>query len=250
MSFSWESWVSQWPPLNTDVRRSLDERGYVIFPGLVDRDWLDALRERFETLVAAEGDAAGSEVHQEAGTRRLANLVDKGEVFDRIYLHPTVLAAVYHVLARPFKLSSLNARDALPGEGAQPLHADWGPREANAPWAVVNSLWMLDDFTVANGATRLIPGSHLKAGTPKDYCDPEAPHPDQVLAIAPAGSVLVWNAHCWHGGTQNQTTGPRRALHCYYAAREFPQQTEQRKILSEATKSRLDEAAQYLLDIL
>lgn len=246
---SWERWMAQWPQLNDDERRSLDERGYAIFPRLVDPSWLQALRDRFETLVAAEGEAAGTEVHQEAGTRRLANLVDKGDVFDGVYQHPKVLAAVYHVLQRPFKLSSLNGRDALPGEGAQGLHADWGPRDPEAPWAVVNSLWMLDDFTEQNGATRLIPGSHLKAGAPADYCDPRAPHPEQVLAVAPAGSVLVWNAHCWHGGTRNRTQELRRALHCYYVAREFPQQTNQRMMVGEKTQARLDEAAKYLLDL-
>ena len=72
--------------------KSLDEKGFAVFPGIIDSQWLGALRERFETLCQKEGAAAGLEVHQEAGTRRLADLVNKGEAFDRVYTHPKILA--------------------------------------------------------------------------------------------------------------------------------------------------------------
>jgi len=68
-------------------RAELDEKGYTVLPGLIDDTWLSVLRELFESLCEAEGAAAGLEVHQEAGTRRLADLVNKGEAFDRIYTH-------------------------------------------------------------------------------------------------------------------------------------------------------------------
>ena len=249
MTVSWDRLVASWPPLSPEERHQLDTQGYLILKNIMDTNWLQAIRERFETLIAEEGRAAGLEVHQEAGTRRLANLVDKGEVFDGIYQHPKVLAAVYHILGRPFKVSSVHGRDALPSEGAQALHADWGPRDVNAPYSVANSLWMLDDFTEQNGATRLLPGSHLKAGAPKDYVDPAQSQPGEVLAVAPKGSVLVWNAHTWHGGTKNRTQGCRRALHAYFVVRESPQQTDQQTMLGDATKARLSPSAKYLLDV-
>ena len=65
-------------------------------------------------MLAAEGDKAGLEVHQEAGTDRLADLVNKDPVFDVCFTSPRLLACVAHVLA-DFKLSSLNFRAALPG---------------------------------------------------------------------------------------------------------------------------------------
>ena len=125
----------------------------------MDEQWLGALRERFESLCEAEGIAAGIEVHQEEGTRRLADLVNKGPVFDLVYTHPTVLAAVHHVIGREFKMSSLNARDALPGEGHQGLHTDWS-KDYDGRFHVCNSIWLLDDFTEENGCTRLVPGTH------------------------------------------------------------------------------------------
>src|SRR5206468_2427338 len=72
-----------------------------------------------------EGDAAGSEFKQQPGCRRLANLVDKGDVFREAIAMPRLLEYVRHVLGPAMKLSSLNVRSVLPeGEGAQPLHAD------------------------------------------------------------------------------------------------------------------------------
>jgi len=236
--------------LSPAEKQQLDEQGYLLFPGIMDEVWLENLRAKYEELMAKEGQSAGLEVHQEKGTRRLADLVNKGEIFDRVYTHPRVLAAVFHVLGGEFKLSSLNGRDAIPGEGHQQLHADWGHLDSGEPFHVVNSLWMLDDFTAENGATRVVPGTHRLGKTPQEVLpDPAAPHPEQVLAIAPAGTVLVFNAHLWHGGTKNTTQRTRRALHAYYTARAFPQQLDQRQHIRLETYRRISPAARYILDV-
>ena len=95
--------------ISEQTRRDLDENGYAVLPGIIDGEWLEALRKRFEEICEREGAAAGMEVHQEKGTRRLSDLVNKGEVFDRVYSHPQVLACIHHVIGRDFMLSSLNA---------------------------------------------------------------------------------------------------------------------------------------------
>jgi hypothetical protein len=118
----------------SDEAAAIDHAGYVVLPGLIDPAWRAALAARFDDLMAAEGDRAGMEVHQEAGTNRLANLVDKGEVFDALWTHPRLLGLVRHVLRRPFTLSSLNAREPKPGVGGQGLHADWGPLAPGDPF--------------------------------------------------------------------------------------------------------------------
>lgn len=236
--------------LTQEQKRFLDEHGYLILPDVIDAAWLEALRDKYEHLMVKEGASAGTEVHQEQGTRRLADLVNKGDIFDRMYTHPQVLAAVYHVLNREFKLSSLNARDAIPGEGRQPLHADWGKHPKGTPFHVVNSLWMIDDFTPDNGATRIVPGSHHLDGGVSDYmADPADAHPDEMLAVAPAGTVVVFNAHTWHGGTMNRSNRTRRACHCYYTAREHSQQLNQREYIRKATYDRISPAARYILDV-
>ena len=229
--------------------KELDDKGFTVLPGVIDAEWLEALRARFEELCEAKGPQAGIEVDQESGTRRLADLVNKGEVFDPVYTNPKVLAAIYHVIGRDFKLSSLNARDALPGEGLQGLHTDWS-LDYDGRFHVCNSLWILDDFTEENGCTRLVPGTHLGKHPSNVLEEPQAPHPEEELLVAPAGTVAVFNSQTWHGGTLNRTKDkPRRAMHCYFTAREHPQQLDQRQYLRSDTWKRFSRGARYILDV-
>ncbi|WP_274365637.1 phytanoyl-CoA dioxygenase family protein [Paenibacillus thermotolerans] len=236
--------------LSAEEKLSLDEKGYVIFTDVLGGEELEAFRAKYEELMEKEGANAGKEVHQEAGTRRLSDLVNKGECFDRVYTNPKLLAAVYHVLKREFKLSSLNARDAIPGAGLQPLHADWGSRREDEPFHVCNSIWLIDDFTADNGATRVVPGTHKLGGNPREHgIDPLQPHPREELIVAPAGSVGVFNSHLWHGGTVNRTSKTRRAMHCYFTAREHGQQLNQAEYIRKSTYDRISPAARYILDV-
>jgi ectoine hydroxylase-related dioxygenase (phytanoyl-CoA dioxygenase family) len=235
--------------LDAQTAEALDRDGYAVLPGVLSDEELDAVRTRLAELLVAEGDQAGLEVHQEAGTNRLADLVNKGPMFTPCFTHPRVLACVGHVLGE-FKLSSLNFREALPGQGLQALHADYGGPAPDSGFQVCNSIWLLDDFTADNGATRVVPGSHRADTVPRlAMPDPTAPHPDEVLLIAPAGTVVVFNSHVWHGGTVNRTDRPRRALHSYFARRERGQQTDQRKYLRPETRAGLSPAACFILDV-
>jgi ectoine hydroxylase-related dioxygenase (phytanoyl-CoA dioxygenase family) len=207
------------------------------------------LNKRLAELTAAEGDRAGLEVHQEKGTDRLADLVNKDAIFEVCFSHPRVLAAIRHVLGE-FKLSSLNSRAALPGQGRQGLHADFGGPVPPEGFQVCNSIWLLDDFTADNGATRVVPGSHRFGVTVREaLTDGEAPHPDEVMLIAPAGTVVVFNSHLWHGGTLNRTSAPRRALHSYFTRRSRGQQLDQRKYITPETLTQLSPAARFVLDV-
>lgn len=236
--------------LSQAEKQSLDEQGYLLLPGFIEPGWLAQLRETFARLVEEEGAAAGGEFQQEDGATRLADVVNKGEVFDGTYTHPKLLAAVYYIMKHEFKLMSLNARDAQPGSGHQDLHADWGKRELNEPYHIVNSVWVLDPMTKTNGATRLVPGTHRLAGRPVDYvADLKAAHPDQILVEAPAGSVLIFNSHTWHGGTMNTDGQHRRVLHVAFTAREYPQQLDQQKFIRQSTYDRISPAARYILDV-
>lgn len=235
--------------LDADARKRLDEDGFLPLPGILSTSEVEAFRSRLAELSAAEGDAAGQEVHQEAGTDRLSDLVNKDAMFDVCFTHPTVLAAMRHVLG-DFKLSSLNSRAALPGQGHQALHTDWGEPVTAGDYQVCNSIWLLDDFTAENGATRVVPGSHRWGRRPSDVmADPATAHPDEVQLLAPAGTVVIFNSHLWHGGTLNHSTAPRRAMHSYFTRRHQPQQLDQAKYLRAETERRLSEAALFVLGV-
>ncbi|MEM7031430.1 MAG: phytanoyl-CoA dioxygenase family protein [Chloroflexota bacterium] len=232
-------------------RDELDEQGFTIFHDVISPEWLKALQDKFENLMETEGDQAGIEVHQMPGIRRLSDLVNKGDVFDRLYVHPLVLAATYHIIQRPFKIVSLNGHDPLLGYGQQRLHSDFGGERESGTFHQINSVWMLDDLTAENGATRLVPGSHRWPTKPQDELeDLLAPHPEEVYITAPAGSMAVFNGQIWHGSTHNHNGKQRRVYHGAFCAREHKQQTDQRAYLRPETAARISPEAKYILDVL
>lgn len=232
-------------------RRQLEEQSYVVLRGYMAPELLQEARAALDALYASEGENAGAEFKKEQDTQRLANLVDKGEIFRRIVSDPGILKYVGAVIAGDFKLSSLNARSPNPqSDWVQPLHCDTGALADEKGNAICNVIWMLDDFTAGNGATRIVPGSHKWRQLPQDVlADPMAAHPDEVILTAPAGSVAVVNTHAWHGGTANRSGGPRRCLHAFYCRWDKPQQQFQRNMLSEGTKASLSPQLRKLLAI-
>jgi ectoine hydroxylase-related dioxygenase (phytanoyl-CoA dioxygenase family) len=235
--------------LTAAQRAQLDEDGYLPLPGILTASQLQIIRQRLAELSAAEGDQAGLEVHQEQGTDRLADLVNKDPVFEVCFTCPRVLAAVAHVLG-DFTLSSLNSRAALPGAGHQRLHTDWGEPVLPGDYQVCNSIWLIDEFTEVNGPTRVVPGSHRSPRRPGQVmADPEARYPGEVKLLGQAGTVVIFNAHLWHGGTLNRTGRPRRALHSYFCRRGRKQQLDQRAYVRPETLARLSPAAQHILGV-
>ena len=71
----------------------------------------------------------------------------------------------------------------------------------------------------------------------------------QFLLLAPAGTVVIFNSHVWHGGTRHRTEGRRRALPSYFCRRDQPQQLDQCAYIRPETAARLSAAARYILDV-
>lgn len=216
--------VTDTTPSSTE-KQTLDRDGYLVFPDLCDRAWLTQLDAAFD-LALANGHRHGVHVH----------LDWQEPVFDLVYTHPRILAAVAHLLKEPFKSTGVVGRDPVPGFGQQGLHTDYCPS--------VTALWLLDDFTENNGATRLIPGSHhLTRPLLKALQQPESRHPQQRLVQARAGSVLLFTGRLWHGGTRNESKGSRRVLQSPYVDRK-PKSFGDGKL---ALPTRLTATVRYLL---
>src|SRR5439155_22409727 len=77
--------------------------------------------------------------------------------------------------------------------------------------------------------------------------DPSAPHPDEVLITGKAGTVVVMNAHVWHGGMGNHTASKRTALHAFYCRHDKPQQQYQKRLLRAETQAGLSAELRELL---
>ena len=133
-------------------------------------------------------------------------------------------------------------------ESSQPLHADMAAIPDQRGFWVCNLLWMLQDITIENGPLRVIPGTHRSGKLPQDVLDdPSDDHPDQVIVTGSAGTVVVMNAHLWHGGMENRSDRPRRALHAFYCRRDKPQQQYQKALLDAGVQSRLSPQLRQLL---
>ncbi|MDX1523170.1 MAG: phytanoyl-CoA dioxygenase family protein, partial [Anaerolineae bacterium] len=209
--------------LSEQQKQALERDGYVVFPGVLSQAMLARIIDCLETLWAEEGAAAGQENYNavEANVRRLANLANKGDIFRELFAHPLVLAAAELVMGPDVRLSMLNARE-VPAqvEGAkQPFHSDTdnSGKPDRRGFYSCTAVWMLDAFTADNGATRIVPGTHLSGQVPREgMADPYADHPDEVVMQGNAGDVAVFNGHCWHAGGLNTTPNPRRAILAHY----------------------------------
>lgn len=236
--------------LSPAQRKQLDEDGYLPLINHMPDDLLQAFRERTDELLVSEGSAAGHEVPQGAGVAALADLLNKGEMFERCYTDPAVLSAARQVLGEEFRVNSLNYRATLPGQGQQGLHGDWGGAVPDGDFHILNSMWLLDDFTEDNGATRIVPGTHRSGRWPTDDLERTTDdHPDQILALAPAGSVIIFNAHVWHGGTLNRTAQRRRGMTMSFCRRDEPQQLNQAEYIRKSVHDRISPAQRFLLDV-
>jgi ectoine hydroxylase-related dioxygenase (phytanoyl-CoA dioxygenase family) len=232
--------------LSADERSRLDDDGFLLLRNGLTPSQIDAARRKLDAMIET-GDVETPA--EEPSGRFVYDLFPKGTEFHPAFTHPKVLAAAAHVLKRSFKVAGSAARCALPGDGLQDLHADSGGPAAGETHGC-QSIWLLDDFTPENGATRLVPGTHRLGLTPRDVMDPKAPHPREQLLLAPAGSVLIFNGRLWHAGTRNRSPFARRMFSCFFVHRDQPtQKCDHRGRMPEAMYRSLSSAARYLLDV-
>lgn len=237
------------PPLDSDLdadahAAAIAEQGWTILEGVIEEDLLDGIAEALDRLEADLEVGPGSNAFEGFATVRIYNLLAHGEVFQRIPTHPAVLPVVERVLDGGCLVSSLSSIAIGPGERAQPIHADDQLIPLARPHRpiVCNTMWAITDFTDANGATRLVPRSHLDPNAP----NPFEPH-DTIAAEMPRGSVLVWNGSLWHGGGANATDERRVGIAMNYCAGYIRQQENQQLGLDRDLVATFDRRLQQLV---
>jgi ectoine hydroxylase-related dioxygenase (phytanoyl-CoA dioxygenase family) len=194
------------PDVGADrVTEALDEHGYAVIEDLLTPDQVAAKRAELDRLLALT--PTGRNTFEGFRTQRVYALLAKSRAFDDLALHPLVTGALDEVLEH-YQLSTPVGVSVGPGEARQLLHHD--DLVYPLPWphqdVVVTCLWPLCDFSEANGATRLVPGSH------RGDRDRE-PTPEQTVAVEmSAGSLLLYVGTTWHGGGANTTDQPRPAV--------------------------------------
>jgi ectoine hydroxylase-related dioxygenase (phytanoyl-CoA dioxygenase family) len=202
----------------------IETEGFTIIEDAIDRSLLDALAADLARLEAELDARPATNLFEGLKTVRIYNLLARGSIFAEVPVHPNVLPIVERVLDRGCLVSSLSSIAIGPDETAQPVHADDMLIPLPRPHVplVCNTMWALTDFTDENGATRVVPKSHLLD---------RAPELGQTYETIPAemkrGSVLVFNGSIWHGGGANRTDKRRVGIAMNYCAGWVRQQENQ-----------------------
>jgi ectoine hydroxylase-related dioxygenase (phytanoyl-CoA dioxygenase family) len=191
---------------------ALERDGYAIAEGVVDAAPLERMRAELTGIL--EATPTGRNEFEGFATKRIYRLFGKTRAFDEWAIHP-VLQGVLDVVIGPCLLSAPTGIQIGPGEPAQALHHDDSIYPLPEPHGevVLNTMWAVDDFTEANGATRFVAGSHR-------WAPGRHPRPDDpiVRAEMPAGSVAFYTGSIRHGGGANRTAVPRLGVILEYVA--------------------------------
>jgi ectoine hydroxylase-related dioxygenase (phytanoyl-CoA dioxygenase family) len=201
-------------------RRFLQDQGYLVVRSLLDPGDLARIRGRLEELVRQTVAAWADEPSLDTSEGCVvANFDVTDPDFVTCHRQPLLADAATLVLGDPWHVRDLDLRAPIPGCGEQGLHPDYGEegRRIGEPWQTLSAMWCITPFTRDSGPLRVIPGSHLRREPPIDmehgYATGMGPHPDEVKIIAPAGSVVMFNASAlWHSGTFNYTPAARLGL--------------------------------------
>ena len=203
------------PP--SDALARLAHDGYCIVEGVLDAEKCTAMHAAVYRVARFDRESGWAQRYAFDETlnanQRIWNLVSRDPVFCRLAEHPLALSFVREVIGWPALLSGSSANIVNRHGAEEVLHAD--QTYMPEPWATahgINVAWCLDDFTAANGATRVAPGSHLlnrayRAGEPL---------PEMVSVEAPAGSMVIIDGRCWHRTGANRTDAPRTGVFNWY----------------------------------
>ena len=191
------------------VVAGMEADGYVIVEGVLTEEEVAATRAELLEVLART--PTGRNDFEGYATQRVYALFAKTRAFDGLATSPLLEGVLDRVIGH-HQLSAPVGIQIGPGEKAQVLHRDDGiyPLPRPHPEVVLNTMWPFDDFTEANGATRLVPRSSSREAPPDES--------EAIVAEMPAGSVMFYPGSVWHGGGANRTDRPRLGVILEYVA--------------------------------
>ena len=227
----------------------LDEHGFACVAGALNAAQVRSIKQQLhQAIKASEADGVPTRNYvfdPDPNNQRVFHLFNFSEVFVELVQRADALAFVRHQLGDEFLISNFSANITEPGNASMQLHADQG--YVLPPWPAMplacNVAWLLDDFTIENGGTCYVPGSHQLGHGP----DPDQEY-DTVAIEAPAGSMLVMDGRLWHQTGRNRTENQTRAaLFGYYVLRWIRPQMSWNTMLWPQTIEKLPPEFLHLL---
>ena len=206
------------------ILQSIQEHGYVIVHDALTHTELARLRAEVQPHLDA-APLSGSEFSG-ANSKRFGALLARVPITREMALNPLAFDVAQQLLGPSCARIQLNITHLLnvgPGESAQVMHRDTGfyPIQNPCPPLLLSTIWAMDDFTAANGATCLVPGSH-------QWPDSRKPLPQEIVqAEMPAGSLLMYIGALLHGGGANRTSASRSGVALHYSLAWLRQEENQ-----------------------
>ncbi len=228
----------------TEIAGAVRTDGYAIVQSLLGAEQLATLQSELEPHLAATD--LGCEDFWGHKTKRFGALLARSALAQQMLVHPSVLGVADAILmpyCASYWVNYTGVMHLAPGESAQSLHRDtnlW-PFANPAPPLTLATMWAVSEFTRENGATLLVPGSHL-------WSDERAPEPIEVESAAmPAGSVLLYTGNVIHGGGANRSNGARFGVALHYVLGWLRQEETQVLTMSMDEARKLPEQVQRLI---
>jgi ectoine hydroxylase-related dioxygenase (phytanoyl-CoA dioxygenase family) len=182
---------------------TIREQGYAVVEDFLPQETLSRIRLAFNNEVMITSmRAIGTHSGQ---TWRSHNLLAKTRAADDVFLDERLRAIVDGVIGKYNQINITTLFNTLPGEIKQHLHQDDGlwPIPRPHPTFLCNALIAFDDFTVANGATHLVPYSHTWPGDVDQSVE-------SIQIEMKSGSMVLWDGAMWHAGGANTTEDEER----------------------------------------
>lgn len=202
------------------LKEEFDRSGYLIFERVLPADRVAELRAALAPHLAR--DLLGRNDFEGTKTNRVYALLAKSTAFSELAVHPLAMAFVEAELGESCLLSAMLAINLHPGETVQPWHFDDSSARIPRPRPAlgISAFWAIDDTTEQNGATEIIPGSHLWDGQyiegavhPSHFSNKANPaegdRADAVKLVMPSGSLAITKGTLWHRGGANRSDRPR-----------------------------------------
>lgn len=220
------------------------EHGYCIVTGLESAETMSQLRTEMDAagdlFTGTKGSWSGEDT-----VRNSAVVLGKSRIAQDLATHELTLSVVDKILSpytKRFKLGVATRILKVPGKSnatyqapRQVLHrddyqfaaSDWPYADGFRPEFLVGVMWAASDFTAANGATNVVPGSHLWPPMPPDNKRPAEggggggvgtgafggglpPDAEIKPGAMPAGSALFYLGSTLHGAGQHDGVAPAR----------------------------------------
>jgi ectoine hydroxylase-related dioxygenase (phytanoyl-CoA dioxygenase family) len=154
--------------------------------------------------------------------KRDGELLQKNKVFSEILTDHPINLVMKIILNNDYKCATLSSntlfQDLSELETTSGWHVDYPYHDISPPWGrpgnaplSLQSIWALDEFTLENGGTRIIQGSHKFDMYPTHEQIVSLEH-EMTTVVCPKGSVIIAHGAWWHSQSKNKTSSPRACL--------------------------------------